>query len=253
MATAKKPRYDLAKKVLPDGLLKTIEHIFSQNIFDCVLVGGTALAGFYFGHRKSDDIDLFVKDECAFKAAIYAVKSLLSKKNIEILSERSSSQYFHCLTRFKDHTFTIDIVIDSNIFDVAKSETVEKNITVLTLDGLLKTKIATLVSRCSEKDLYDLLWLMEEYPKMDIQTLISCGMEIDGGMNAESLLISISGANLQKESCGFAKICNIDESRIYKRITVFQNELCKKISKFLHADKSQNPVQILLKDIRNKI
>ena len=43
-----------------------------------MLVGGTALAGYYAGHRRSDDLDLFVRDEAACRAAVLAVKSLVT-------------------------------------------------------------------------------------------------------------------------------------------------------------------------------
>ena len=60
--------------MLPFPLLQALRHVFAQGLNDCVLVGGTALAGFYAGHRRSDDLDLFTGSATAFTQAVLAVR-----------------------------------------------------------------------------------------------------------------------------------------------------------------------------------
>lgn len=89
-------RFDptLADRVLPAPLLHSLRHVFAQRISGCMLVGGTALSGFYAGHRRSDDLDLFTGSATAFKQTVLAVRSL---RTIGVgLEERShSNQYYH--------------------------------------------------------------------------------------------------------------------------------------------------------------
>ncbi len=52
-------------------------------------------------------------------------------------------------------------------------------------------KAATLVSRCSEKDLYDLILFFEEFSDYRISNLVEMGSEIGSGINGETLMYSI--------------------------------------------------------------
>ena len=69
------PDAELAKRVLPAQLHAALAHVFAQGIRDRMLVGGTAIAGYYAGHRRSDDLDLFVRDAKAHRATVLAVGS----------------------------------------------------------------------------------------------------------------------------------------------------------------------------------
>ncbi len=61
-----------------------------------MLVGGTALAGFYAGHRRSDDIGLFVQDELSFAEAKLTVASL-DQLGAVLTQQHSSLHFLMCL------------------------------------------------------------------------------------------------------------------------------------------------------------
>ena len=193
------------------------------------LVGGTALAGFYAEHRKSDDLDLFVGDLISYQTTLRAVQSLKSKGAI-FSSESSSSNYYHSLVQFLNHQFTIDIVLDEQLHRIGLGVKTKDSIWVADINTLLATKIGTLVSRCSEKDLFDLDWLLTRVPEYKIKDLIETGAQIDAGLNAETLLISLQGATLRKEACHFllaeSKI-TIDQA--YKKIETLRKTLIQKL------------------------
>ncbi|MEW6751646.1 MAG: nucleotidyl transferase AbiEii/AbiGii toxin family protein [Candidatus Latescibacterota bacterium] len=65
-----------AARALPAPLYRALTRVFAQGISGCVLVGGTALAGYYAEHRRSDDLDLFTRDEPPFRAAVLAARSV---------------------------------------------------------------------------------------------------------------------------------------------------------------------------------
>ena len=98
----------------------------------------------------------------------------------------------------------MQVVLDVNLYAVGDSIEAADGVWVADLETLLKTKAATLVSRCSEKDLYDLKWLFGRFPDLDARELVPLGAEIDAGMSAESLLISLAGTLLEVSSCGFS-------------------------------------------------
>ncbi|MBI2337494.1 MAG: nucleotidyl transferase AbiEii/AbiGii toxin family protein [Deltaproteobacteria bacterium] len=234
------PLPTLSRLAVPFALHKALAHIFAFCPDGLWLVGGTALAGFYAKHRRSDDLDLFAQDEFAWQAALRAVRSL-KEKGAVFSHERTSAGYFRTLAKIERHEFTIDIVLDENLFRVGQSKKSQENFVFADISTLLAMKVACLVSRASEKDLFDLDWILERIPKWNIEELIKLGKPFDAGLNTESLLISLKGSHLRKEACAFllpkAKL-TIDEA--YTRIELLRQEL---IHRLLAYEKLLAPLQ----------
>jgi len=125
---------------------------------------------------------------------------------------------------------------------------VGNHLVLATLETLLKCKIATLVSRASEKDLYDLLWLLDYFPKLSLDQFIQYGSQIDAGINQENLLLSLSGALLKQESCNFAIDPGITAKQIFKQIQSLRKKLIKQL-----ADPRTVKIPPLLKEITQTI
>jgi Nucleotidyl transferase AbiEii toxin, Type IV TA system len=238
MANSSNPEIRLAEKVLPSALYRSLCHVFAQGISGCVLAGGTALAGFYAGHRRSDDLDLFTATESAQRSAVLAVKSLTSI-GVILDTVNESAQYFEGIGKLDSHLFKMTVVLDSNLFRVGTSVSLAGNIHVVDLDTLFKMKAATLVSRCSEKDLYDLIWLLGRYPDRKFEDLIRLGNEIDAGVRGEAVLGSVSGAILRKEACNFS--LDFGDSgkksgQIYEEILAFRQNLLRGLAVYLENE-----------------
>lgn len=228
-----KPDLTLAGKVLPAPLFSAIQYLFKKGLFDTALVGGTALAGFYAGHRRSDDIDLFSKNETAQRASVLTVKSLHSL-GAKKLSEQESSFFYDSTWSLHGHQFTVQVVQDTGVFNVGSFELADA-ITVASLQTIFKMKAATLVSRCSEKDLFDLLWLLKIFSYLHMTDLIDLAFEIDGFVNAENMLASVSGTTLRKEACDFSLDAKVSSKDIYREIQQFKKELKAQLIAFLRA------------------
>ncbi|MBI2026986.1 MAG: nucleotidyl transferase AbiEii/AbiGii toxin family protein [Deltaproteobacteria bacterium] len=250
MESTQKPKIELAKKILPGPLFQSLEHIFKQDTQNStVLVGGTALSGFYSGHRRSDDIDLFTRNEMAQKATVLACKSL-SAIGVQFYDEFQTAQFYKTLCDFRNHKFTIDVVCDPHFFELAQFIILENGICIADLKTILMTKASTLVSRCSEKDLYDLLWLFEHYNQLNISELVSLGEKIDAGVNGETMLLSISGTKLRESACNFSLLPNATAHNIYQDLLTFQKELIYELENYLKK-LSPKPLKELIKKIKN--
>ena len=248
MAFRTKPSLELAKKGLPAPLYQCLEYFFQQDIPSLILVGGTALSGFYAGHRRSDDLDLFTKNADSQKATVLAAKSLVSL-GVKFTYEFQTPHYYKAVCAFKNHSFTIDIVLDEHLFQVGHFETLSNGITVALPQTLLMMKASTLVSLCGEKDLYDLLWLFDQDPDLNLQTLIEAGQAIDGGVNGEAMLFVISETKLNPESCHFALDPKISGTQIYEKLVRFQKELISNLRLFLENQPTP-PLKDLIKAIK---
>ena len=197
-------RFDpsLADRVLPSPLLQSLRHVFAQGTGDCILVGGTALAGFYAGHRCSDDLDLFTGNPHAFTQTVLAVRSLRTI-GVELEERNRSNQYCRAVCYHDELAFTVDVVLDEHVVGMTETNTAG-GVVVAGLPALLAMKAAALVSRCSEKDLYDLLWLCNAFAKRELPELIELARHVDGGVNGESLVYRIGSTELDRDACGFA-------------------------------------------------
>jgi len=219
-----RPDVDLARKVLPGFLFDALLRIFEPGVPGCVLVGGTALSGFYAGHRRSDDLDLYTPDGQSFKIASLAVRQL-AHHGVEIHDQQSTALYYRTVCRTGAASFTVDVVQDPAFFQVGKWHSTKEGIRVACLSTLLMCKAATLVSRASEKDLYDLIWLFDRFPALGPADLISLGQKIDGGLSAESILVSLSGAVLSEDACDFALDPGLSKKQIFARIQSLRKQL----------------------------
>jgi predicted nucleotidyltransferase component of viral defense system len=228
-----RPRASLARKVLPPPLWEALERVFSQSITGTALVGGTALAGFYAGHRRSDDLDLFSADENAFLAAVLAVREL-EQAGVNFLNSSRSGQYFHANCLYRTHSFTIDVVLDRNLFAVGRFAQAGK-VVVAELETLFRMKIAALVSRASEKDLFDLEWLFKKFPALKVKDWISLGQTLDKAVTGENLLASVAGTRIRKEACGFSLDRAENLEMVHQKLKRFQKSLVLEVATYLKA------------------
>lgn len=224
-----KPRSHISTKSSPPALREALLHIFSMAAEGLWLVGGTAIAGYYAEHRRSDDLDLFAIHPEAFHAAVLAVKSLKGKGAL-LKRERSSPLYYHADALLQDHPFTIDVVLDENLGSIGYAKKTDDGVTVADFETLLTMKAACLVSRCSEKDLFDLDWMLKQIPGWSIADLIALGSKIDGGLSVETLLISLRGSVLRKTACSFLLPTSpFNEETAYKKIVGLQKRLVERL------------------------
>lgn len=197
-----KPFAKISAKTVSAELKQVLYEFFRRATTDSWLVGGTALAGYYAAHRVSHDMDVFVKSNDDFEQACRAIKDL-QRLDLVLAHELHTPQYYRAQASWRDYSFTVDLVLDENIHRIGVSLKTADGIRIPTLNTLFAMKFSTLVSRCSEKDLFDLMWFFRVFPKTSISDAISNASLIDGGLNHEALLISLSLAKPRVEACGF--------------------------------------------------
>jgi len=212
----------LAAKALPRALKSAIEAVFAGGLPNVVLVGGTALSGYYACHRRSDDMDLFTADAVSHDMAVRAVKGL---PGIQLSDEQRSPAYYHAVAKSGEHRFTVSVVQDPNLFKVGKILTTPRGVNVIALETVWMMKAATLVSRCSEKDLFDLHWLTGRFGSPDVGEWVALGQKIDTGVNPEAILISLAGAQPRLEGCGFAEPFGVSAEDVLEQVRVFRKAL----------------------------
>jgi len=238
-----------SKKALPLALRDTLHFLLPDGFEGVMLVGGTTLAGFYAEHRRSDDLDFFAKNRECFGRFFQSIQQL-KKKGIEFEGEFHTPSYFRTTAHYKKHAFTIDLVLDENLFSFESGILTHSGIRVTSLEGLLAMKMACLVSRCSEKDLFDLDWLLNHKKTFDLKELIGAGQKVDAGLNVESLLISLQGALLRKEACHFLfSPSALNITKAFRKITLLRNQLIQALLDF----EKKSPVSAEIKALKDSL
>lgn len=211
--------------------LRTIFQGFNSGVW---LVGGTALAGYYAQHRVSYDLDLFVVTERHHQATILAVKSLAGK-GWELANILHTPNFFHVEVSAPDGSFTIDVVIDEHLHTIGQAQKTEDGVMVASLATLVAMKCACLISRCSEKDLYDLWWCLKINP-LSMEEMILRGAQVDGGLNCEALLISVGGSTLRREACSFViPGSGVTADHVFETITELKLQFIEDLKKIYRS------------------
>lgn len=229
------PKERISTLAVPAALRQALGAIFSGSAEGLWLVGGTALAGYYAEHRRSDDLDLFAVSGPAFRAAVLAVRDL-QQIGAVLSGEIASPSYFHAMVRLKGHEFTVNVVLDENLHRVGRGIPVANGMCVASADTIFAMKMAALVSRCAEKDLFDLEWFFSRCPDVAIGDLVAVGAQMDAGVTPEGLLISLKGATLRQEACGFLLPDSpMTVAQAFRKIQILRSELIEKIMRYQSA------------------
>lgn len=232
------PRKKISPKATHPTLGKALQYIYKNVPEGLWLVGGTALAGYYAEHRRSDDLDLFAIRPEVYRASVLAAKGL-QNQGAQCLHEFSTPLYYRSNLMLNRYSFTLDIVLDENLGRVGHALQTSEGVWVADLPTLFMMKTATLISRCSEKDLFDLAWLEEQGGPLDIAQLLQAGIIMDGGFNIEALLISLKSGLLRKEACQFVlPASGINADQAFKKIVSFKKRLLRSL---LDYEKTQPP------------
>lgn len=248
-----------SERSLPTPLRETIERIFKDNPHQSAyaIVGGTSLAGYYAGHRRSDDIDLFAQNTEIFDQLTRYMKSLEGiGVHLQIVTQQRD--YFKALAKHKNQAFTIDVVKDSNLFreGVGAFRQTARGVLVPTPLTLLKMKAGTLISRCSEKDLFDLIWLTRRLGAPTTDEWTQLGSQIDGAVTAESILICLTTTALRPEACDFAEshtLHTMSREKVFEKVSSYKVQLTEQFRAHLEEVPVQNvDISELLTEIHSR-
>ncbi len=148
------------------------------------LTGGAALAGFYLGHRETEDLDFFSGPGPDLADAVRAIEMAAEACGAQVSSLRTFPEFRRLLVARKDERCVVDLVIDrAPVVDAAKA--VRGSIRVDTLREIAANKLCTVLNRSEAKDLVDLQHLLSE--GIDLRQGLADAEWKDAGMNPATL------------------------------------------------------------------
>ncbi|MFZ5468844.1 MAG: nucleotidyl transferase AbiEii/AbiGii toxin family protein [Myxococcota bacterium] len=123
------------------------------------LTGGGALAGFYFGHRTTEDLDFFAPPGLDLAEAARALEEAAQATGATVRPAQIYPDFRRLFVERGDETCVVDLVIDRAPMVDSEKQSFGA-IRVDTLREIAANKICTLLSRSEPKDLVDLAFLI---------------------------------------------------------------------------------------------
>jgi hypothetical protein len=165
-------------------LQRDLLHAFFAREQRMFLTGGGALAGFYFGHRDTEDLDFFSAPELDLAEPARALEDAALSCGASVTPMQSYRDFRRVRVTRGAEECIVDLVIDrAAMVDPEKARFGE--IRVDTLREIASNKICTLLSRSEIKDLVDLQALVGA--GVDLGQAITDAEKKDGGVEATTL------------------------------------------------------------------
>ena len=144
------------------------------------LTGGTALAGFYFNHRTSVDLDFFTLqtfDHRKLKEYLEAIARSVGG-GYEVKTDADS--LLTGLIKVGEESLKVDLVQDIPVHFGALQTA--GAIRVDALENIGSNKITAIYGRLAPKDFVDLYWILEVDKKLDFEELLEAAKKKDLGV-----------------------------------------------------------------------
>jgi hypothetical protein len=148
----------------PPNRLTPLQRELLEGFFDrrsdFYLTGGGALAGYYLGHRQTEDLDLFSGPGPDLADAARTMTDVAQDLGASVATRSAHGDFRRLMVTRGDEECVVDLVIDrASVIDPHKP--VVGTVRLDTLREIAANKICTLVSRSEIKDLVDLRGLLE--------------------------------------------------------------------------------------------
>ncbi|HJX52272.1 MAG TPA: nucleotidyl transferase AbiEii/AbiGii toxin family protein [Polyangia bacterium] len=149
-----------------------------------VLTGGAALAGFYFGHRETEDLDFFGTPGLDLQEAARTLEAACAACAAAIESVQTFPDFRRYLATRARETCIVDLVIDRVLMLDAEKRMVG-HLRIDTIREIAANKICTVLGRAQIKDLVDLKFLLAS--GIDLSATLADAARKDAGVDAATL------------------------------------------------------------------
>jgi predicted nucleotidyltransferase component of viral defense system len=161
------------------------------------LTGGAALAGYYLGHRTTEDLDLFGLPGTDLAEAARTLGEAAAECGATLAAQQTSPDFRRFLARRGDELCIVDLVVD-RAPPIEAEKAVFGAVRVDTLREITANKVCTLLARSEIKDLVDLVALLKA--GQSLEQALSDALQKDAGADPATLAWLLSEITITAEA-----------------------------------------------------
>ena len=188
------------------------------------LTGGAALGGYYLGHRRSHDLDLFSPDPTRLTEAAAHLAALCAARGFELSQERSFPGFVRFRVIAPGGETLVDLVHDPVPQTVALDDKPRHDgVRVDALVDIMANKLGALLGRGEVKDLVDLYFL-----DLDGHDPLACLPEAEkreGGLDPATLAWVLQG--MEPDPSDLLLVREVDR----ERLTAYRDDLVQRLQR----------------------
>lgn len=173
--------------------LDNLQHDFLRSFFNrensFYLTGGAALVGFYFGHRETQDLDLFTLKndiETGYSIALETAHGL----GATVEPIQTSPDFRRLLIKRDEEAVIVDLVREY-VFQIDPNKREINGIRIDSPEEILANKLCALLSRSEIRDLVDVREL--ERAGFDLEDALDVAVKKDTGLSPAQLAWVLHG------------------------------------------------------------
>lgn len=159
------------------------------------LTGGAALAGVHLGHRRTEDLDLFLYGLRAFDREPRAVEDALLSAGLEVAPIQRTPGFVRLATTDGRDRVVVDLVAEP-VPQVDAALEIRPGLQVDSAYEILVNKLTALLSRSEVRDLEDVRALVES--GLDLDRALADAPRKDGGFSPMTLAWVLSQLDLSR-------------------------------------------------------
>lgn len=157
------------------------------------LTGGAALAGFYLGHRATDDVDLITTDADAFERGRFVLDDLARALGCQLVVRQDAPGFKRFVLTREDGAVVVDLMRDAG-HQLHPDKPVRDGVRLDPPDEILANKLTALLGRAEERDLVDVLVL--ERAGYSVEAALPVALAKDGGCTPATLAWLLSEVSI---------------------------------------------------------
>lgn len=158
------------------------------------LGGGAALAGFYLGHRFSDDLDLFFADREEMRTLLLTLADRLEGHVDQHRVVQDAGSFVRVATTTGNARLKLDLVFDPQA-PLTPPIRSEEGIRIESFRDLFANKITCLLSRAEPRDLVDCFFI-EQQP-LRLEDYLADALTKDAGIDPATLAWLLRDASVR--------------------------------------------------------
>ncbi len=166
------------------ALQRAILKAFFRSERGFFLTGGAALAGFYLGHRSTDDLDLFTVSEGAFERGRHVLGEVAADLGGDLVTRQNAPGFQRHVLTVGVEAVVVDLVYERAV-QLFKDKPEHDGVFVDPIEEILANKLTTIAGRAEERDLIDLLHIERE--GYAVEKALGGALQKDGGCTPATL------------------------------------------------------------------